>query len=174
MKPLKGYFQLYTGGGKGKTTAALGLALRAAGAGLRVYIAQFAKGIEAGELKALKKLSAAVTVRQCGARSFIRGRPGKIDRTLAENGLAAAARAIASGRWDLVILDELCVACHFRMVEAKAVLEILKSRPRHVEVVITGRNAPKAFLEAADLVTEMKEIKHYFTEGVRARKGIEY
>jgi cob(I)alamin adenosyltransferase len=174
MKLRKGYIQLYTGDGKGKTTAAFGLALRAVGAGLKVCIFQFAKGIESGELKMVKKLSGSVLVRQFGARSFIRGKAGVIDRTLAERGLAAAEKAITGGRYDVIILDELCIACHYRMIQPKTVLEVLANRPAHVEVVITGRKAPKEFADAADLVTEMKEIKHYYCKGVKARRGIEY
>ena len=170
----KGYIQLYTGAGKGKTTAALGLALRASGAGLRVYIAQFVKGSESGERKALAKLSRAVTIRPFGARSFIKKNPAKIDRTLAAKGLAEVSAIIAAGRHDLVILDEICVALRLGLFSLEPVLEMLKTRPGHVEIILTGRNAPQALIDAADLVTEMREIRHYFQKGVRARRGIEF
>lgn len=170
----KGFVQLYTGNGKGKTTAALGLALRAAGSGLRVYIAQFAKGIETGEVAALRKFKGRITLRQFGTRSFIGGKPGRVDAMRAAQGLAEAADIIAGGRYDLVVLDELCAVCYCKIVDAKAAADIIASRPAHVEIVITGRNAPKKLVDAADLVTEMREIKHYFSSGVRARKGIEF
>lgn len=170
----KGCFQLYTGNGKGKTTAALGLALRAAGAGLRVYIAQFAKGTKTGELTLLRKLSPTIAIRQFGATSFLRRPPSAADRALAARGLATVSRIIRQGRYDVVILDELCIACDYDLVPLQSVIDMIEARPGHVEIVVTGRKAPKALIELADLVTEMKEIKHYFAAGVRARKGIEY
>jgi len=169
----KGYVHCYTGSGKGKTTAALGLALRAAGAGLKVYIAQFAKGIATSELKSLKKLSRRITVRQFGTRTFIKGRPANIDRTLAGRALAAVKKAVRGGDYDVVILDEVCVACRYKLVPVGKVLDLVKKRPKHVEVVLTGRYAPKEFVKMADIVTEMKEVKHYFIRGVIARRGIE-
>jgi cob(I)alamin adenosyltransferase len=170
----KGYIQLYTGAGKGKTTAAFGLALRASGAGLRVYIAQFVKGSESGEREALKKVSRKVTIRQFGARSFIKKHPTKIDRALAAKGLAEVSAIIAAGRHDLVILDEICIALYLGLFPLEHLIEMLKTRPGHVEIILTGRNAPKALVDAADLVTEMREIRHYYQKGVRARKGIEF
>jgi cob(I)alamin adenosyltransferase len=170
----KGYIHLYTGAGKGKTTAAFGLALRAAGNGLRVYIAQFAKGTKSGELELLKKLSRKVTIKQFGARSFITKHPTTIDRTLAESGIAEVAGIIAHGRYDMVILDEIGIACRFGLLSVEPVIAMLKARPSCVEIILTGRNAPKELIDIADLVTEMKEIKHYFQQGVGARAGIEY
>jgi cob(I)alamin adenosyltransferase len=170
----KGYVQLYTGTGKGKTTAAVGLALRAAGAGLRVYFAQFAKGSASGELAMLKKASCTITIQQFGARSFIKKSPSKIDRTLAANGFAKVTAMVASGRYDVVVLDEIAVACHFNLIPAAAVRELITVRPAHVEIILTGRCAPRELVDAADLVTEMKEIRHYFRNGVLARQGIEY
>jgi cob(I)alamin adenosyltransferase len=170
----KGYVHMYTGDGKGKTSAAMGLALRAAGAGLSVYVAQFAKGSETGELKALGKLSKKMTVRQFGTRSFIKKVPSKIDITLAARAFAAAEATVKEGRYDVVILDELCVACRLNMIAVDKVLDLIKNKPGHVELVITGRNAPVELVEAADVVTEMRAVKHYFDKGVRARKGIEY
>jgi cob(I)alamin adenosyltransferase len=170
----KGYVHLYTGNGKGKTTAALGLALRAAGAGLRVFIAQFAKGSATSELESLKKLSKRVTVKQFGGRQFIKGNSSKIDRMRAARGMAGVKCVLSKGRYDMVVLDELCGACRHNLVSTKEVLAILESRPEGIEVIITGRNAPEELMEAADIVTEMKEVKHYFIRGVSARRGIEY
>jgi cob(I)alamin adenosyltransferase len=170
----KGFVHCYTGSGKGKTTAALGLALRAAGAGLSVFIVQFAKGTDTSELKALRKFTKNITVRQFGTRAFIKNPPSGIDRMRAAHGLAAAKSVIASGRYDLVILDEVCGACHLRLIPTDEIVLAVKARPVTVEVVFTGRNAPKELIEAADIVTECREIKHYYSLGVRARKGIEY
>lgn len=170
----KGFVHLYTGDGKGKTSAAMGLALRAAGAGLGIYIAQFAKGSESGELKMLQKASKKIVIKQFGTRSFIKRGPTKIDTTLAIKGFEAAEEAVMSRKYDVVILDELCIACLFNMVPVKRVLDLIHNKPEHVELVITGRKAPAELVEAADLVTEMKQIKHYFNNGVKARKGIEY
>jgi cob(I)alamin adenosyltransferase len=169
----KGYFQVYTGEGKGKTTAALGLALRAAGAGLRVLIAQFIKKNRCCEHKALERFCDLVTVVQFGP-GFVRGSK----RTPAE--LRAAGKAIekvermlASGEYDVVILDEINVAVHAGLVCVDDALRILDQKPAHVELVFTGRHADKRIIKRADLVTEMKEIKHYMKKGVGARKGIE-
>jgi cob(I)alamin adenosyltransferase len=170
----KGYVHVYTGSGKGKTTAALGLALRAVGAGLRVFIAQFAKGSATSELKVLKKLSRQITVRQFGRSSFIKGNPSCVDRERAARGIAAVKKALAGGRYDMVVLDELCGACRYNLVGTKEVLAMLENRPEGIEVIITGRNAPDELVKAADIVTEMKEVKHYFIKEVSARRGIEY
>ena len=170
----KGYIHLYTGDGKGKTTAAIGLALRACGSGLRVYIAQFTKGSDSGEVNALEKFFRAVTIHQFGARSFIKKKPTKIDRILAAKGLAEVSAVIAAGRHDLVILDEICVALRLRLFSVEQVLEILETRPARVEIILTGRDAPQELIDASDLVTEMREIRHYFKKGVRARRGIEF
>ncbi|MBN2036257.1 MAG: cob(I)yrinic acid a,c-diamide adenosyltransferase [Chitinispirillaceae bacterium] len=170
----QGYVHLYTGNGKGKTTAAIGLAVRAAGAGLRVYIAQFAKGRETSELTALENLSELITVRRFGARTFIKDRAHKTDRALAEKGIREAEKNIRGGQYGVVILDELCIACKYNLVPEKTVLDMVRSRPDHVEIVITGRYAPKKLVAAADIVTEMKAVKHYFQKGVKARKGIEW
>jgi cob(I)alamin adenosyltransferase len=170
----KGFVHVYTGNGKGKTTAALGLALRAAGAGLKVFVAQFAKGIETGEVKLLAKFPRQITIKQFGARSFIRGHAVTKDRIRAAEALETVKEVIAAGRYDVVILDELCVVCDLKLISTKTVLDIITGRPGYMEVIITGRNAPKEIVETADLVTEMKEIRHYFNSGVKARKGIEY
>jgi cob(I)alamin adenosyltransferase len=170
----KGFVHVYTGDGKGKTSAAMGLALRAIGAGLSVYIAQFSKGSESGELKVLEKLSRKITIRQFGTHSFIKRVPTKIDVTLALKGLATVESILRDGKHDVVILDELCIACRYKMVPVEKAVDMIKNKPAHVELIITGRNAPLEIIEAADLVTEMRAVKHYFSKGVKARKGIEY
>jgi cob(I)alamin adenosyltransferase len=170
----KGYVHLYTGNGKGKTTAALGLALRAAGAGFKVFIAQFAKGVATSELKSLRKLSPLITVKRFGRRSFIKRKPAGIDRRYAAYGMAVVKKVISAGRYDMVVLDELCGACRHSLIPIKEVLGLIIKRPLWVEVVVTGREAPREFVRVADIVTEMKERKHYFLKGITARKGIEY
>jgi len=169
----RGYVQVYTGDGKGKTTAALGLALRAAGAGLRVFVAQFAKGMPYSELNALKRFDDLITVRQYGRRCFIHGRPEQADVEAARKGYEESRESLTSGAYDLVILDEACIAVHFDLFSEQQLLDLVNAKPEHVELVITGRRAPKSLIDRADLVTEMKEIKHYYKKGVEARKGIE-
>ncbi len=169
----RGYVQVYTGEGKGKTTAALGLALRAAGAGARVFIAQFAKGMRSSELAALDRLSDLITVKQYGRGGFIRGEPAEEDISAAQEGLAQVKRIVASGEYPLVILDEANIAVYLGLFSVADLLAVVESRPEHVELVITGRRADQRVIDAADLVTEMREVKHYYTEGVPARRGIE-
>jgi cob(I)alamin adenosyltransferase len=169
----RAYVQVYTGEGKGKTTAALGLALRAAGAGLRVFVAQFVKGMEYSELASLARLADLVTVRQYGLRCFIRGAPKPEDIAAAREGLREAREAVASGRWDVVILDEANIATHFGLFPVEELLEVVDLAAGRVEIVITGRRADPRLIERADLVTEMREVKHYYTKGVAARRGIE-
>ncbi|WP_457755830.1 cob(I)yrinic acid a,c-diamide adenosyltransferase [Thermodesulfatator indicus] len=172
-KNFTGYVQVYTGNGKGKTTAALGLALRALGAGFRVFLGQFIKSSEYNEIKALRKFEPAVEIAQFGRGCFIKGKPSPEDYQLAQEGFAFCQEKILSGQFNLVILDELNLVLHFGLLDLAKVLELLKVRPRHTEIVITGRYAPPELIEAADLVTEMREIKHYFRQGVAAREGIE-
>ncbi len=172
--PRQGLVQVYTGSGKGKTTAALGLALRAAGQGLRVCIVQFMKGIEYGELRSLANVPE-VSVRQFGEARWVR--PSDIreaDRELARQGLEHARRQVQAGACDLLILDEVNVALAYKLLEVEAVLSLLRERPPETEVVLTGRGAPAAILEEADLVTRMVEVKHPYQRGVPARRGIEY
>ncbi len=165
--------QVYTGDGKGKTTAALGLALRAAGAGRKVYICQFLKGKYYCELASLKKFRN-IKVEQFGTRCFIRKAPTEKDAALAKKALDSAGRIIKRGKCDILILDELNVALSLGLLELKDVLKFIKTAPREIELVITGRNAPPAIIKLADLVSEIKEVKHYFQKGVKARKGIEF
>lgn len=170
---MKGYVHVYTGNGKGKTTAALGLALRASGAGLRVFIGQFAKGYAYSEIKAVNKNLPNVTIKQYGRNHFITSKPDEEDIKLSNEGLQEVRSVIKSGKYDLVILDEANIATHFKLFPVDSILEIIKEKPDNVELIITGRNADPKVIEAADLVTEMKEIKHYYKKGVKARPGIE-
>ena len=170
----RAYVQVYTGDGKGKTTAALGLALRAAGAGLRVFIAQFAKGTEAAELASLARFADLVTVRQYGLRRFLRAPPAPEDIAAAREGLREAREAVVSGRWDVVILDEANIATHFGLFTVEELLEVVDRATGRVEIVVTGRKADPRLLERADLVTEMREVKHYYAKGAAARRGIEH
>jgi len=171
----KGLVQVYTGNGKGKTTAAFGLALRAIGRGLKVYIIQFIKGgFDYGELYMVDKLPN-LKLKAFGRGRFVTEKPaGKLDVELAEEALALAEEVIKSGEYDIVILDEINVALNLKLIKTEKVLELMKNKPQHVELVLTGRYASSQILRAADLVTEMKEVKHPFNRGYQARKGIEY
>ncbi|MBN1273153.1 MAG: cob(I)yrinic acid a,c-diamide adenosyltransferase [Candidatus Aminicenantes bacterium] len=170
-----GYIQVYTGNGKGKTTAALGLALRAAGHGLKTFIGQFLKGRDYGELHAAEKLRPLITIKQFGKKGFIhvRGDPDAEDIQRAEKALSACREAMLSGKYSIVILDEICIALYFHLLAEEDVLELLRRKPKNVELVLTGRYAPESIIAAADLVTEMKEVKHYYQKGIQARKGFE-
>ena len=169
----RGCVHVYTGNGKGKTTAALGLCLRAVGAGFRVYIAQFMKSGEYSELKALERLGQHVTIEQFGTGRFVRGKPSKEDQEVARQGFEAAKAALASGNYQMVILDESIVALHQGLLTQAQVHTWLAMRPEAVELVLTGRNAPPEIVAEVDLVTEMLEVKHYFRNGITARVGIE-
>jgi cob(I)alamin adenosyltransferase len=170
---MKGYIQVYTGNGKGKTTAALGLALRASGAGLKVFFAQFMKGVESSEIAVLDKLGDLITLKQYGAASFIKDKPTQEDITGALEGLAKAKQAMLSGSFQVIVLDEANVAVYHNLFSVEDLLDFIRAKPDDVELLITGRNAHPMIIEAADLVTEMKEIKHYYQRGVPARIGIE-
>lgn len=171
---MSGFIHVYTGNGKGKTTAALGLALRAAGAGKKVFIAQFVKGMHYAELDALRRLEPEITLRQYGRDCFIRHEPEDKDIALARHGLAEVSEMIRSGAYDVVILNEACIALYYKLFTLEELLEVLRFRPENMEIVITGRYAPPELIEMADLVTEMKEVKHYYNSGIEARKGIEF
>ena len=168
----KGYIQIYTGNCKGKTTAALGLALRAAGAGLRVFIVQFIKRRKCSEHKALERFSELVTVKQYGT-GFLKGRRPKAAIDSARKGLEEARKIIVSREYDVVILDEVNVATHNNLFSVEELLEVMDAKPSSVELVLTGRHADQRIIDKADLVTEMKEIKHYAKKGIKARTGIE-
>ncbi|MEW6738451.1 MAG: cob(I)yrinic acid a,c-diamide adenosyltransferase [Nitrospirota bacterium] len=170
----KGYVQVYTGNSKGKTTAALGLALRAAGAGLKVFIAQFIKKRRCSEHKALDRFKDLITVKQYGT-GFIKGeKPTQSEIEAAQKGFEEVKNIISSKTYDLVVLDEINVAVHYKLLNVEDIVDLLNSRPSGMEVVLTGRYADEKIIEMADLVTEMKEIKHYYKKGVKARRGIEH
>jgi cob(I)alamin adenosyltransferase len=170
----KGYVQLYTGNGKGKTTAALGLALRASGAGLSVLILQFMKGMEYSELASLALLKN-VHLERFGSDSFCRVGDENFEthRKLARRGYTCALEAVRSSSHDIIILDEIITAMHFKLISEEEIIDLLRAKEAHMEIVLTGRGATQRLIDASDLVTEMKEIKHYYQQGVLARKGIE-
>jgi cob(I)alamin adenosyltransferase len=173
MKLEKGFVQIYTGNGKGKTTAAIGLAVRAAGAGFKVYFGQFAKGTRCSEHKGLAKFAENIIIKQYGGKCFIgRTQDGK-DLSLARKGFEDIRLAIFSGKYSLVIMDEITTAIKYGFISIDEVLALIKTKPGNVELVLTGRKADPKLVRAADLVTEMKEVKHYYRKGVKARVGIE-
>lgn len=172
----KGLIIIHTGNGKGKTTAALGLAIRAWGEGLKVLILQFIKGSwKYGELKALAKFTPDIIVKQCGEGFTRRGNTDiKIHQASAKKALAEAKVEMLSGKWDMIILDELNYAIDFDLVSLNDVLDLLNHKPDNLHLVLTGRNAKEEIIAKANLVTEMKEIKHPFQQGIKAQKGIEF
>lgn len=170
---MKGYVHVYTGNGKGKTTAAIGLAIRAAGAGMRVFIAQFVKGMHYSELDALDRYADRITLKQYGRECFIEKEPEEEDIQAARKGLEEVKGILASGDYQMVILDEANIATRYNLFSPDELIEVVRSKPEAVELVITGRNADPKVVALADLVTEMKEIKHYYNRGVQARAGIE-
>jgi cob(I)alamin adenosyltransferase len=170
---MRGYVHVYTGDGKGKTTAAIGLAVRAAGAGLKVYIAQFIKMGDYSEIKSLKRFSDLITIEQYGLGRFIGSTPSKRDIAIARKGLEMAKNVMASGAVDLVILEEANVAAKFGLFPVQALVKLIIEKPENIELVITGRGASPRVIKVADLVTEMKMIKHYYEKGIQARVGIE-
>ena len=174
-KKFKGYIHVYTGNGKGKTTAALGLALRAAGHGFKTYFCQFLKGQDYGELSAIRKLSPLITIEQFGRKGFIHvtENPDQEDIDRARKGLERCTRMMESQKYRIIVLDEVNVAVHFHLFSENDIHDFLDKKPDEMEVILTGRYAPESFIQRADLVTEMKEIKHYFKKGIQARTGIE-
>jgi len=167
--------QVYTGNCKGKTTASLGLAFRAMGRGLKTYIGQFMKGQYYAELKSAEMCKPYITIEQYGKDTFIHVQypPLEEDVQMAKDGLEKAKKAMHSGEYSIIVFDEINTAHYFHLITTEEMLEIIKTRPENVEVVFTGRYAPQEVIEAADLVTEMVEIKHYYRKGVPARDGIE-
>jgi len=170
---MKGYVQVYTGDGKGKTTAAIGLAIRALGAGWRVFFAQFLKAGEYSEHKALAQFSDHLTIKTYGRNVFIKGEPEEEDRRLAQEAYQEIAEIVASGHHRLVILDEANVAVHYGLITVDQILDLIDRRAEGVELLITGRYAHSRLIERADLVTEMRGVKHYFDRGTKARVGVE-
>jgi cob(I)alamin adenosyltransferase len=171
----RGTVQIYTGDGKGKTTAALGLALRAAGHGLRTYVIQFMKGSSNyGELKVAESLDGLV-IEQSGRDTFVdRQNPAPEDIDLAKRGLEKARAAIESGDYDIVVLDEINVALDFGLVTLDDVRGLIEARPASLELILTGRSAHPEIVKLADLVSEVLKIKHHYDAGVEAREGIEF
>jgi cob(I)alamin adenosyltransferase len=173
--PLKqGLVQVYTGDGKGKTTAAMGLGLRAVGAGLSVYMIQFMKGRRYSEIDAIEKIKG-FTVVQFGRDEFVSKKdPEKIDMDLARKGLDHAKKIIKDGKSDVVILDEINVALDYNLVSLEEVLQLVKGKPANMELILTGRYAPKGLMDIADLVTNVGEVKHPYQKGMQSRKGIDW
>jgi cob(I)alamin adenosyltransferase len=176
MSKLKqGFVQIYTGNGKGKSTAAIGQAVRAAGFGLKTYIAQFMKEYLYNELISLKHLSEWITIEQFGGDDFVYKKelPNEEELAKARNGLQSAREKMLSGEYDLIILDEAIVAIYFKLIRTEELIEFIKIKPENVELILTGRYCPEELIELADLVTEMKEVKHYYQKGITSRRGIE-
>ena len=173
-KTQRGFIHVYTGPGKGKTTAALGLALRATGAGMKVHMIQFMKGRRYSEIDAIENIPN-FTVSQHGRDEFVsKENPERIDIDLAREGFNYAKKIIRENKHDLVILDEINVAVDYNLIPLNDVLKLMREKPEHLELVLTGRYAHPEIMKNADLVTEMLEIKHPFQQGVLARKGIDY
>jgi len=168
----KGYVHVYTGNGKGKTTAALGLSLRAVLAGKKVFFGQFIKGMDYSELESQRYLPN-FKIQQFGRDCFIYNNPTDEDIRIAKEGLEVCRKILNSHEYDIVVLDEVNIATYYRLLNPDDIIDILKNRNPKIEVILTGRYADKRIIELADLVTEMKEIKHYYYKGVEARKGIE-
>jgi len=176
MNKLKqGFVQIYTGNGKGKSTAAIGQAVRAAGFGLKTYIAQFMKEYPYNELNSLKNLSEWITIEQFGGDEFVYKKelPGEEELAKAQKGLQTVREKMLSGEYDLIILDEAIVAIYFKLIETKELIDFIKTKPENVELILTGRYCSQELIELADLVTEMKEVKHYYQKGITSRRGIE-
>jgi len=169
----RGYVQVYTGNGKGKTTAMIGLAIRASGANLRVYIGQFIKSIEYHEVAVIKKHLPNITVELYGLGRTLERKPAEEDVQAAKIGLEKVRDAIFSGKYDVVVMDEVNIALYLKLLDVSNVLELIHTKPSNVELVLTGRFAPPEIIDVADLVTEMTEVKHYYENGISARDGIE-
>ena len=171
----RGLIQVYTGNGKGKTTAALGLTLRACGHGLRTYIGQFLKGQSYGELRSVKRLTPRVVIEQYGLDELVLAdNITPEQRAAAQDGLAKAKQALLSNKYDIVILDEIHVALNYGLLTLEEVTELMECKPPQVELVMTGRGAPQTVIDQADLATEMRELKHPLARGIQGRIGIEF
>ncbi len=171
---MKAHIHVYTGNGKGKTTASFGLALRAVGAGMKVFVGQFVKGKPYNENIAIARYLKNITVKQYGLDCFIVNDPTADDIKAARKGLEEMRKIIKAGKHDLVVMDEINIALYYKLINVDELIKIMKNKPEHVELVLTGRYAPQEIIDMSDLVTEMKEVKHYYQQGIEARKGIEY
>ena len=171
----RGLVIVITGNGKGKTTAAFGQALRAVGQGYRVFIMQFMKGRDYGEFVAAEKYLPRLTIRRSGLDSFVmRDNPAPVDIELARQGFESAKKAVASGKYQMVILDEINVAIDFKLIPLEDMIELIKNKPPTLDLILTGRYAAKEIVKLADTVSEVKEIKHHYAAGIKDRAGIEY
>ncbi len=170
---MTGYLQVYTGNGKGKTTAAIGLTIRAAGAGLKVFFIQFLKKGDYSEIKALSKFSDQIIIEQYGMGKFVKGSPSQEDILAGQQGLARIKAVMAENKYDLMVIDEGNIAVKYGLFPIQEFLAVIDKKPPGLEIIITGRWAAMELMEKADLVTEMKELKHYYHRGVPARIGIE-
>lgn len=171
---MRGYIHVYTGCGKGKTTAALGLSVRAHGAGKKIFFSQFVKGKHYSEIETVLKHLPNITLKQYGNGCFIVRTAEQYDIDSAQEGLKELENIVCSSEYDIIVMDELNIALYYNLVSKEQVINLLNKRDPKKEIIITGRYAPDFIIELADLVTEMKEIKHYYTKGVDAREGIEF
>lgn len=171
----KGYTHVYTGNGKGKTTAALGLAVRAAGVGMKSYIVQFMKDYPYSELNSLDRFEGLIKIVQTGKDDWVfrKELPPEKEKEKAEETLSDVVSSMSKCEFDIYILDEICAAIYFKLINENSVIDLIKSKPEEVELVLTGRYCPDNLIELSDLATEMKEIKHYYRQGVLSRKGID-
>lgn len=171
----RGLVIVITGNGKGKTTSAFGQALRAVGQGYKVFILQFMKGRDYGEFVAAEKYLPRLTILRTGLDSFVmRNKPAPVDIELARQGFELAKKAVASGKYNMIILDEINVAIDFNLIPLHEVIDLIKSKPPALDLILTGRYAAKEIIKLADTVSEIKEIKHHYAAGVKDRAGIEY
>ena len=175
MTLSKGFVQVYTGNGKGKTTAAIGVAVRAAGTGLTTYFLQIMKNFPYSELKSLKKFKNFITVKQIGNDDFVleKREPSDTEKAEIVKALDEVKSLMRERKYDIFALDEICVAVYFGLVKVEDVLEIIRQKPRETELILTGRYCPEEIINEAHLVTRMEEVKHYFNQGILSRKGID-
>jgi cob(I)alamin adenosyltransferase len=170
---MKGAIQIYTGNGKGKTTSAIGIAIKAVGAGKKVFIGQFLKSGKYSEMNSLKHFPDQVRAEHYGAGKFVKGRPSREDKAAGKEGYKRLFRIIEKGDYDLVIIDEGNVAVKYGIISEQSLIDLFEIKPGHVALVVTGRGATPAVIDRADMVVELKEVKHYYKQGVKARIGIE-
>src|SRR4030065_1590520 len=171
----QGFIQVYTGNGKGKTTAAIGQAVRAAGYGLKTYFVMFMKEFPYNEVKSLKNLKDFITLVQVGKDDFVYKKvpPSETEKLAIKKALYETKNKMLSGEYDLIVLDEIFVSIFFGLIDKEEVISFIDTKPENVELIMTGRYCPQEIIDKAELVTAMKEVKHYYEKGVLARKGIE-